>query len=101
MIPKFDLKPRNDSKIVLFANKGEAVVFWISVAAVLFLAVLYIFRYFTFKDMPARLATMKSEQQQLILEIDYLKEQNQKLQKQLDSLAAELRKRGQTPPESP
>ena len=85
-LPKIDFKPENTGKITLFANKGEAIVFWISVAALIFLAMLYIFRYFSGSRETANIEEIDARQTRLELQIDSLKAENDRWEKQIEDL---------------
>jgi len=86
LFSKFDLKPKDQGKITLFANKGEAIVFWLSIAGLIFLAIVSGFRYLTNKQS----ALEKSFRQELITRIEALENQSRAVQSQNDSLRKEL-----------
>lgn len=86
MLQKFDLTPRNSDRITLFANKAEAIVFWLAIAGLLFLAIVSLFRYLTNKQ----LETGEKFRSQIVRKIESLETQNQSLQNQIDSLKTEI-----------
>ncbi len=90
LFSKFDLKPKDQGKINLFANKGEAIVFWLSIAGLIFLAIVSGFRYLTNKQS----ALEKSFRQELITRIEALENQSRVVQSQNDSLRKELENLG-------
>ncbi len=91
MAPKFDFKPKDQTKITLFANKGEAIVFWVSVAALLFLAMLFVFRYFTGQQTEAIYQQFRDSRQEMMMKIEELEEENDIIQQKVDSLEAVLK----------
>ncbi|MFQ5709553.1 MAG: hypothetical protein ACE5HO_19015 [bacterium] len=86
MIPKFDLKPQDQSKITLFANKAEAIVFWLALAGLIFLAIVSLFRFLTNKQAEID----KEVRKELLVKIETIEKQNQALQAQIDSLKVEF-----------
>jgi len=89
-IPKIDIKPASSEKITLFANKAEAVVFWLSLAGLIFLAIISFSRY--------RGESRSVENKQFVREtqarLSRLEADNQALQVKLDSLALQIRQLG-------
>jgi len=86
VLSRANLKARDESKITLFANKGEAIVFWLSVAGLIFLAIISVFRYYSNKS----LYMSESEKQTLLSKVDNLERTNQLYLSQLDSLKTVL-----------
>lgn len=86
MTPKFDLKPQSSERITLFANKAEAIVFWLAAAGLIFLAIVSLFRYLTYKE----LQPGEQFQKEIVLKTEQLENQNQMLRNQIDSLRTEI-----------
>ena len=86
MFKKFDLKPQDKSKITLFANKAEAIVFWLSLAGLIFLGVISLSRFLTNKQ--SELET--DFRRDLVIRIETLEEQNRVMKSQSDSLKQQL-----------
>ena len=94
MFKKFDLKPQDKSKIALFANKAEAIVFWLSLAGLIFLGIISLSRFFTNKqseletdfrrDLVTRIETLEEQNRVMKSQSDSLKQQLQNLNNQLD-----------------
>jgi hypothetical protein len=85
-LKNLDLKPRDNSKIALFANKGEAIVFWVSVAGLVFLGMIVLSRHFMAKRIIDKYDTYVSGLEDLSQEVDSLKTQNALYMNQIDSL---------------
>ncbi len=86
MFKKFDLKPQDNSKITLFANKAEAIVFWLSLAGLIFLGIISLSRFLTNKQ--SELET--DFRRDLVIRIETLEEQNRLMKSQSDSLKQQL-----------
>ncbi|MCH8871970.1 hypothetical protein IH824_04235 [candidate division KSB1 bacterium] len=86
MFKKFDLKPQDKSKITLFANKAEAIVFWLSLAGLIFLGIISLSRFLTNKQ--SELET--DFRRDLVIRIETLEEQNRVMKSQSDSLKQQL-----------
>lgn len=86
LVTKVDLKPKDQRKITLFANKAEAIVFWLSVAGLIFLAIVSGFRYLTNQQSESD----KAFRQELVTRIEALEAQNELMKSQTDSLREEL-----------
>ena len=94
MFKKFDLKPQDKSKIALFANKAEAIVFWLSLAGLIFLGIISLSRFLTNKqseletdfrrDLVTRIETLEEQNRVMKSQSDSLKQQLQNLKNQLD-----------------
>ena len=86
MFKKFDLKPQDKSKIALFANKAEAIVFWLSLAGLIFLGIISLSRFLTNKQ--SELET--DFRRDLVIRMETLEEQNRVMKSQSDSLKQQL-----------
>ena len=86
MSTKFDFKPKDSSQITLFANKAEAIVFWLSLAGLIFLGIISLSRFFTNKQ--SELET--DFRRDLVTRIETLEEQNRVMKSQSDSLKQQL-----------
>jgi len=86
LFKKFDLKPQDKSKITLFANKAEAIVFWLSLAGLIFLGIISLSRFLTNKQ--SELET--DFRRDLVTRIETLEEQNRVMKSQSDSLKQQL-----------
>jgi hypothetical protein len=86
LFKKFDLKPQDKSKITLFANKAEAIVFWLSLAGLIFLGIISLSRFLTNKQ--SELET--DFRRDLVIRIETLEEQNRVMKSQSDSLKQQL-----------
>ncbi len=86
MPTKFDFKPKNSSKITLFANKAEAVVFWLSLAGLIFLGIISLSRFLTNKQSKLEVDFRRD----LVTRIETLEDQSRMMKSQNDSLRKEL-----------
>lgn len=86
MFKRFDLKPKDQSKITLFANKAEAIVFWLCITGLVFLGIVSFFRYLGNRQSVAN----KKFREELLIRVQVLEEQNQAIRGQTDSLQTEL-----------
>ena len=86
MPTQFDFKPKDSSKITLFANKAEAIVFWLSLAGLIFLGIISLSRFLTNKQ--SELET--DFRRDLVIRIETLEEQNRVMKSQNDSLKQEV-----------
>ncbi len=86
MPTKCDFKPKDSSKITLFANKAEAIVFWLSLAGLIFLGIISLSRFLTNKQ--SELET--DFRRDLVIRIETLEEQNRVMKSQSDSLKQQL-----------
>lgn len=80
------MKPQDNSKITLFANKAEAIVFWLSLAGLFFLGIISLSRYLTNKQSELE----KDFRQSLVNRITTLEKQNELIKSQNDSLKQEM-----------
>jgi len=83
---KFDFKPKNSSKITLFANKAEAIVFWLSLAGLIFLGIISLSRFLTNKQSKLEVDFRRD----LVTRIETLEDQSRMMKSQNDSLRKEL-----------
>ena len=90
MALKVDFKPQNQSKVIFFSNKGEAFVFWLSLAALIFLAILLGFRYFAYSRL--EFDAIEASQSELLIRVQYLEEQNKAFEYKIERLNSELNK---------
>lgn len=86
MPTQFDFKPKNSSKITLFANKAEAVVFWLSLAGLIFLGIISLSRFLTNKQSKLEVDFRRD----LVTRIETLEDQSRMMKSQNDSLRKEL-----------
>ncbi|TDJ03751.1 MAG: hypothetical protein E2O76_00575 [Caldithrix sp.] len=86
MPTKFDFKPKNSSKITLFANKAEAIVFWLSLAGLIFLGIISLSRFLTNKQSKLEVDFRRD----LVTRIETLEDQSRMMKSQNDSLRKEL-----------
>lgn len=115
MFTTIDFKPRDRSKITLFANSAEAIVFWLSLGGLVFLAIITLFRYFTAESMGRDYGALAAQQEELS---SRWQNQSARMNAEIDSLKIELAKsrieiarlndaleqsgrRGETPASSP
>lgn len=82
MSTKFDFKPKDSSKIALFANKAEAIVFWLSIAGLIFLAIISTFRYLNNRAMELD----KAFREDLLIRLEAVEAQNDSLSMELQNL---------------
>ncbi len=86
---KINLRPEDQSRVLLFSNKGEAIVFWLSISALIFLAVLLGFRYFAYSRLDFE--AIESSQSEIFKRIQYLEEQNKMYENNLEKINFELK----------
>ena len=86
MPTKFDFKPKKSSKITLFANKAEAIVFWLSLAGLIFLGIISLSRFLTNKQSKLEVDFRRD----LVTRIETLEDQSRMMKSQNDSLRKEL-----------
>lgn len=70
----------------MFADRGEAIVFWISVAGLIFLAIIVLFRYFSARRLDVAHRSLQTTQTELRVRIDDLEEKNERLEISLENL---------------
>jgi len=85
-VGKIDLKPADTSRVTLFANKAEAIVFWLSLAGLIFLAIVSVFRYYNNKTY----ALQASDKHLLLQKISQLQATTQEQIQLIDSLKQEI-----------
>jgi len=90
MYSKINFKPVDKTPINLFANKGEAIVFWLSLAGLLFLGIISLFRYLNADLIRENYREKEIAVEQFQTEIESLKTQQQKYQNQVRSLQERL-----------
>jgi len=77
---------RKIEKVKLFAHKGEAIVFWICVAALVFWAVTSLFRYFYLEKAVDSYNQLTDKAHPVILQLKELRAENESLMFEQDSL---------------
>lgn len=82
---KFDLKPQDDRKVALFANSGEAIVFWLSLAGLIFLAIITIYRSLALNRAPGS-GIPAAAQNELLQRFQQLEAQTRLYRQETDSL---------------
>lgn len=82
-----DIKPQDPSKLVLFANKGEAAVFWLSLAGLIFLTMLTVFRYFNYQRADRNLLAFETRQNQIFTQLEQIERQELTFAVQIDTLS--------------
>jgi hypothetical protein len=85
---KIDWKPTSDAKVKLFANYGEAIVFWLSLAGLLFLAILVIFRYSYLRSAKIEFHDVTTNYAQTVQKVEELSAELGAYQRAVDSLEA-------------
>jgi len=87
-----DLKFRSRKKtaVYLFANTAEAITFWACVTSLIFLALLYTFKYLTLDKTTVPLEKVEDVRREMTGEIDELKLANGRLVLQLEALQRQL-----------
>lgn len=83
---KYDLKPQDQRKVKLFAHRGEAIVFWLSLGALIFLAIISLFRYFYLDKISDQYNKLVGEAHPIIFQLKEIKAQNESLQDEQASL---------------
>jgi len=89
VFPTLDFKPRDPRKVTLFANTGEAIVFWLSLGGLIFVAIVTLFRYFTAERLGRDYSVLESSQLELR---STWEKQSSIMSAQIDSLKQELEK---------
>jgi len=85
---KYDLVPKNQTRVKLFANKAEAIVFWLCIAGLLFLAFLFVFRYFILTQLESDIS--ESFKSDVTKRVDDLERQNEQLLKELKEIRKKM-----------
>ena len=88
---KIDFRPRDDGKVSLFANWGEAVVFWLSLAGLILLGLITVVRSIDRAKTRNTFQEFRSEQQQVLQKIELLEQQKKMFKEQSDSLRTQYR----------
>ena len=86
---KIIFRPQDDRKISLFANWGEAVVFWLCLGGLIFFGLITIVRSIDRSKTRDTFQEFRAEQQQVLQRIEFLENQNKAFNKQNDSLKME------------
>jgi len=86
---KIDFKPQDDRKISLFANWGEAVVFWLCLGGLIFFGLITIVRSIDRSKTRDMFQEFRTEQQQILQRMEFLENQSRAFNKQNDSLRME------------
>ncbi len=92
MFSRLDLRPQKSTKITLFANTAEAVVFWLAAAGLILLGIISLFRYLSGQDLASLYRQQMAAQARIVKEIENLKQENQFLQNKLDSMQIKLQR---------
>ena len=79
-------EPKKTKKVKLFAHKGEAVVFWICLAALVFLAITSLFRYFYLDKVAKEYNKRVGEAHPIVLQLNELQAENDSLRQEQISL---------------
>jgi len=87
---KVELKPEDDSKVTLFADKGEAIVFWLCLTGLAFLTILSVVKYSSAKDQNIKYQKVEATQVELTAKIDSLNNQNKVYVSQIEILNEKL-----------
>lgn len=85
---KIRFRPATDSNLTLFAHWGEAIVFWLSLFALIFLGIVSTIRYLYFKEVKTELANFTSASKSKIEEVTTPQNQNAAI---IDSLKWQIR----------
>ncbi len=89
-IPELDFKPTERTKIKLFANTAEAIVFWMSLAGLIFLVIVSFFRFAYLSEANLKHEQFQARYDNLAQKIEELALENATLEKRVDSLQQEL-----------
>lgn len=92
LFSRFKFKPKDSSQITLFANKAEAIVFWLCVSGLAFLGIIVLFRYLTARAISGDHKNLQAGQVELRLAVDSLRAHNQLLEHQMADLQLQLRR---------
>lgn len=88
---KFDFNPQSDEKVKLFAHWGEAIVFWLSLSALVFLAIVTTFRYFYLRNARIEFSKLDTAQKQILEKVEQLEVVTDKHEVLLDTLSVQAR----------
>lgn len=90
---RYSFTPLNKTKIKLFANSGEAVVFWLALAGIIFLAIVSFYRAYHMQKIIDQYNEVSFQVNPLILSVEHmiavtdsLQHRTQYLSRQVDSL---------------
>jgi len=87
---KIDFTPEDQSKLKLFANKGEAAVFWICICGLVILVFFTVFRYYSLSKLRNAYGGIEITPKQTLVRIDNLEKQGDLIKMQYDSLSMNL-----------
>ena len=87
MFGKIDFKPRDPARVTLFANAGEAIVFWLSLAGLIFLGFVSVLRYLGRENVDSE--RIEAIQTELSAKIDILATQNRDYANRIEVLRKE------------
>ncbi len=92
LFSRLNFEPEDSSKITLFANRAEAIVFWLCISGLVFLGIIVLFRYLTAKNITGDHKSLQAVQQELRMEVDSLRSQNQMLAQQMEDMQVRLQR---------
>jgi len=87
---RFDFKVGNSSKIRLFANSGEAIVFWFCVAALIFLAIITFYRSYYLKTIVDEYHSLGKNINPILIQMQILESEKDSLSQQQDHLKTKV-----------
>lgn len=88
---RFDFKPSSSSKVKLFANSGEAIVFWLCVAALIFLAIITFYRSYYLKMIVDEYHSLGENINPILIQMQILESEKDSLSQQQDHLKTKVR----------
>jgi len=87
---KIDFKPEDSSKLKLFANRGEAVVFWLCIGGLCILTLFTVLRYYSINRLKKLSSFIEGQPAQMLSKIDDIEKQNIMIKAEYDNLETEL-----------
>ncbi len=87
---KYNLKPEKKSKVRLFANSGEAIVFWLSIGGLIFLAIISIYRVNYLQSIINQYNSIGENINPVILKLEKLELENDSLRQTQDGLLKKI-----------
>ena len=90
MLSRVDFSPASRARVKLFANWGEAMVFWLSLGGLLFLAIVSGFRYATKQLVATDFRSLERSQRALVAEVRRLTSEKETIEEQLRVIHARL-----------
>ena len=87
---RYALKPAEKGKVRLFAHSGEAVVFWLALAGLVFLAIVSLYRGFYLQKVVDRYNGVAGDVNPLMLQMKRVIAINDSLEVQLEATRREL-----------